>query len=157
MVYIVVACVVLLVLLRFTSPALYATRASRSSKIPFWIRAKRRQPRLGPLRDTDGKCIDTRGKLLGFAYGDSLPDHIPNGALYVAEYLDDHSRRELISGDVVVVDAPAGASVIKKRLRVVDTVVNGEVQFRSDPLGKPHRPRPLEQVAAKVEWAQASN
>jgi hypothetical protein len=107
----------------------------------------------GAPRDNNGKRIDTKGKLLGYAYGDSLPDILPNGAPFIAACLvDDAARRQLKHGDLVVVDAAAKASRMRRRLRIFDKFDDsGQVHFLPDRYGVAHKIRPPHEVVAKVE------
>jgi hypothetical protein len=152
MIYIAIACFVILALMYLRSPPYYAAHAARAEWVPFWVGGRRHLLRGAP-KDKDGKRLDTKGKLLGYAHGDSLPDVLPNGASFIASYLDDAGRSQLKKGDVVVVDAPARASRIKRRLRIFDSIdADGKVHFRADRRGRPHKVRSPDEVVAKVEW-----
>lgn len=143
-----------LLILYLTAPKEHAAVASRADKKKAWSPATRRNVFRGPIRDEKGEVFDTAGKLVGYVVGDSLPDVLPNGSMWVASYLNsDEEKRCLQPGDIVVVDAPAKDANIQKRLRVIDKVHDDHVTFRPDPSGKPHNPRKFEFVIAKVEWS----
>ena len=145
-----VSLLAILAILYWRAPVEHAAHAARAKEDP--PRSRRRRFFKGQIVDADGNRVDLKGKLLLFAHGHSQPDVAPHGSSLVASYLTPNSASQLQSGDLVVVNAKADKSSVKRRLRVIDRVANGLIYFRDDYSGNPHTARPVDKIEAKVDW-----
>src|SRR3954471_23675134 len=104
MLYILAAVLALTILvLRATAPKRYSVHASRAVALPDGIRADSRYAFGGFLRGEDGNRIDLTDKFVGQAVRDSMTAFgIPDGATFIADYVDTDARCHLLAGDIVV-------------------------------------------------------
>jgi hypothetical protein len=144
-------CILIIVGLRATAPKRYAVHASRATPLPRGVKSSSSYPFAGFLRDEDGNRLDASGKFFGQAVRDSMTAFgIPDGATFVADYLNDTGRHALDRGTIVVVQGGHVNSRTGLRLRAIDHVEGETAYFLPDGRGQNRRQRPLEEVYAKV-------
>jgi hypothetical protein len=102
----------------------------------------------------DGKFMNLTGKFIGFADGNSgVRFGIPHGQRFVADYLDETSKKELHKGDLVVVEeSPLDKSEHSYGLRMIKEVNNTDAHFFKDYKGVPHENLELSKILAKVSY-----
>jgi len=148
--YLIGALVAFFILIRLapTQHFVYASRAvARGGRI------RRPWAAFGPVLDSAGKRVLTRGKFLGTVGGHSMEhEDMPCGARMIGDYLDDKARKDLRPGDIVVVDAPAAYAPTGLRLRRIAAIENETVTFRPSADGSVRRSRPLSEMAVKINY-----
>jgi hypothetical protein len=159
MIYIVIGLILFILALRWLAPTRYAVHASRAERLPHGVSAEGKWLLGGFVYDQDGKHIDIANKFIGHAAGNSMLCYsIPSGATFIGDQLDEHGRKSLVHGDIVVVDGVAEFSETGFRLRAIDALLpDGRVSFLRDGLGRQPRVRDLSEVYARVTYVIENN
>jgi hypothetical protein len=134
------------------SPFRYLTHAARADHdLGTAHTIRERALSAGFIRYENGDHVDFDDKFIGKAVGNScISFGIADRQEYLAEILNDETRNQLRSKDLVVVDAPARASNTGKRIRKIEKIQTDQVLFARDYKGERRRTRPISEVYAKI-------
>jgi hypothetical protein len=146
MIYSLFGSVLVLLLIYMVTPKEFSAYANQPKPGSVGVR---RRIFGGPILDANGRVVDIRGKLVGYANGRSMEPKIKHGGLFVASRLSDASKALLSPGDIVVTVDSVRTS---QRLRTVKSVRDLQMVSFEDGDADQH----FAEVTAKIDWAQES-
>jgi hypothetical protein len=156
MIYVALALICIIILVRMAAPSRYAVHASQAIPLPKGIRPEGKWLLGGFVYDDNGKRFDISGKFIGRVAGASMAScGMPAGETFIGDYIQtDSERHSLKNGDIVVVEGAAEFSETGLRLRIIDQTMSDDmVSFLSDGFGRAPRKRPATEIVARVTHA----
>lgn len=146
MIFVALALLGVMLLLRFLQPKRYLVHGSKARLLPRHLRPfSRWSP--GILRDPSGHVVAVGHRMIGETLGGSMAKFgLPDGSTFVGDFLSDDDRHSVANGEVVVVEESGGSLVLRR----VEQVMADDVSFLPDGYGESHPSAPVASLKARV-------